>query len=474
MSSPRITKRVQPIAWDAQNLSCLYIPTVSNGNLEVNQIWADPGVGCNEYELSALMKIIQYHEEYMTTKADVVNGNNNAETTDMIIKRNLRILSTKYRAAVRDCLADWERSMETNANNMIVSEDGMNSTNDHENFELLQMVHSMIHLADIFLPLLPSSHSWDYPVDPYQKPGIATSDTVRYLRYHHLGNAEDQIPDLDSDEVDEMLKSAQPELFKDGRVYWNYVCQLALRGCLDDVWNVLSKHSLYVTATSVCSYSTEFDKNNPNHFAQMLQVCEGFSQLKELLFRAPLPGGRNDRFDDVLMDDNLQEPDIDMATLFLDGLYVDPGDFQLWDLMHESIDFPVIKNEKEAIQRYRQWSQFVKEHRRAFKLSKRLREVDLILAILSGDFSCVSFNNWAQMLCAELLYQHPEYRPIQISKRTQQIVNQFKKNGVESSGVDTDTLVRVMEGDAAVAIEWIYVAGGAAGAPLPSTLVRHL
>jgi len=43
-----------------------------------------------------------------------------------------------------------------------------------------------MHSSNIFLPLLPSHFSLDYHEDPFDKPGAATADAVRYLRYNHM------------------------------------------------------------------------------------------------------------------------------------------------------------------------------------------------------------------------------------------------------------------------------------------------
>jgi len=92
-----------------------------------------------------------------------------------------------------------------------------------------------------------------------------------------------------------MLDSTQPEQFDDGSLYWKYVQTLVLRGCLQAAWEALSNHSLFVTCMqSADSYAGDHD---PYYAAKMDEIKEGFLVIRELMMRAPLPGGRNDEYD---------------------------------------------------------------------------------------------------------------------------------------------------------------------------------
>lgn len=475
---PLSDRRVRSMFWDPQNPAALLLPRVENDQFVMERFFADPGIGCNEHELSALIKIVTAHEEYMNIKQNL--SYDSSIQPEILLQGHLRDLSTKYRSAVRDCLSDWEMGIEeqlikSSAQMNDIDDTKKNLDNDYENIQLLQIVYSIMHISDIFLPLLPSANSWDYQVDPYQRPGIATAATVRYLRYHHLDIPEEMLNDSEPDEITEMMNSAHPEQFKKGSVYWEYVRQLVLRGALEKAWNVLSKHSIFVIASSICKDSEGYGRN-PTEFAEMTEIYQGFSKLKEIMLRAPLPGGRNENYDDALVSEDCSEDVIEEAFLFMDGLDIVPSDYKFWETAYSTvsngattIEHSTVFNEKLAIQKHRQWSEYVKDIRPYFALSKRLRAVDSILAILSGDFSGVNFDTWAQQVCAELLYRHPDSRPAQISKRTRRIVDQFLRDNENSAHINT--VVNIMEGDAGNAIELIYASGGAAGAALPATLV---
>jgi hypothetical protein len=305
-----------------------------------------------------------------------------------------------------------------------------------------------------------------------------TAATVRYLRYHHIASPEEMVGDVDPAELEEMMNSAQPEEFKDGTLYWSYLRQLVLRGCLEKAWIVLMRHSLFAVA-SVMNRSNDGEKQmaydrDPIYFAKMVEIHQGFLQLKEIMLRAPLPGGRKEDYDDALGFEDRFDDGVEEADHFMEGLDVSPSDYKFWETEDASApaDYPVIYSAESAARIHRQWNDYVKNVRPSFQLSKRIRGIDSILAILSGDFTGVHFDSWAQKVCAELLYRHPDSRPGQISKRAKRIIEGFPTEDDNTEHIST--ILSIMEGDAARAIGLMYELGGAAGAALPATLVSSI
>jgi len=266
-------------------------------------------------------------------------------------------------------------------------------------------------------------------------------------------------------------------------------------------WRVLSRHSLYAAATSNGGYGDEDDSS----FAA---IRAEFDLLRFLLSRAPLPGGRNDAHDDGLpveSDDNdgegeASDDDVDVMMDFdlNDSLDVNPADYKLWESSVASssaasdpfgggtaatmmMGFGASTLDNIALRRHRQWQDFVKEKRRtSFLWSRRIPQIDSILAILSGDLSNVKFDSWAGQFCAELLYVNPALRPSDFSARIRRIRKDLVKAGSASAAATEEetgpekVLLKIMKGEAGEAIQALWQLGGCSSAALPSTLVRTM
>lgn len=462
-------KELQLLAWDGRNPSSLQLPHVIDGRFVLSRTSAESGVGCNEYELSALVKIISSHEDYMKLKQNAVRTNSKTDWSS--VASLLEQLASKYRAAIRDCLSDWHTSLREKFSSSNTSPEDLDEDYESSNLQLLQVTYNIMHISDIFLSLLPSPSSWDYHIDPYQKPGIATASTVRYLRHHHLDAAEEMVANSNPAEIDEMMNSAQPDQFKKGRVYWEYIKVLIIRGCLEKAWHVLSKHSLFVVASAI---------QNPDEFSQMTEIYRDFSHLKEILLRAPLPGGRNDNYDDALPSESLADDYIDEANLFSDDLDILPLDYLYWDTqylengsgsMNATTGDQAEFDEMTAFQKHRSWSEYVKDIKPFFNLTRRIPQIDSVLAMLLGDFTGIKFSSWAEQLCAELLFRCPNSRPIEIANNARRLVKFYFADDVP---YEVATMLNIMEGDAASAIALVYGTGGSAGAAVPATIMSLL
>ena len=411
------------------------------------------GKGCNDHELAALTKMIRSHEEYLEKQGDATNDRAFAA---------LKALSVQYRRALRVCLDDWREDIDHNDG------DGI----DKKNYDLLRTMLSLLHISDIFLPLLVRREPYEmmaYESNQLDGPGVATADTVRYLRHHLLGKP---CGEYDDAVLDEMLKSAFPEEFGDGQLYWKYVTKLLLRGCLEEVWEVLSKHSWYKKSARAAEYPQEDAENREqSHLqARLEEAYYDFMVLKDILSRAPLPGGRNTLFDDGLTSPE-EDNDIDDAAYHLDDLDIDPSDYTLWELgVMSETPGEAFTAESAAIERHKLFTNYVKDlRRRGFRLCRRVPEIQGILSILCGDFSVVVFDFWAEKLCAELLYCHPNLRPSRISERARSIMKECPVE--EDAKMHYECLLDIMEGNAGRALQMMWVAGGAGQAALPNTVV---
>jgi hypothetical protein len=486
MSSSK-PNNIKAMSWDPKSPHALLLPQIQQGKpTAVDTFLSHAGTGCNSHELAALMKILQAHEQYYNGGTGEHDSSNNA-TAASNTRLSLKQLSQEYRNALCDCLAGWEME-ETN-------DEMAGNTNNNANggalsmsIDILRAMYSVMHLSDIFLPLgMPStsgqSHlDYSYLQDPFDTPGYATADTVRYLRYNQISEPEA----IDPDGIAEMLDSMQPEEFDGGVLYWKYLTSLVLSGCLEKAWSVLSRHSLFMTAMNSTSNSNEVE--DTYYAASMEETRQGFHDIMEIFLRAPLPGGRNSDYDDVMgtpdwQEDELDENHVNVDSYLLEGLDVAGQDYKFWESgdastsasssgARASADYPMLYSPDAAIRKHRQWREYVRERRSSFGLTRRIPEIDALLAILSGDFSgAVVFESWAERLLAELLYRQPDLRPKHLSARTRKIIKDTTGEDASKNGILV-AITSIMDGNAGQAIEAMYLLGGGSGAALPSTLVR--
>lgn len=265
--------------------------------------------------------------------------------------------------------------------------------------------------------------------------------------------------------VDEMLESSQPEQF--GAPYWKLLQTLVLRGCLDDAWNLISRHSLFRRCFEKAEVLDEY------HALTIEQDKEGFRVLQSLLLSAPLPGGRSEWNDSGLTaaDDNDQEQDDN--TMLLDGVPRDA--YKLWDSKWYSSGEdggPLTFNPHAAISAIKVWRRAVIDNAALHGLVRRIPQLQTnVIDVLSGKFDVVVFDSWSEALCAELLYQRPNLSPKDMHVRTEAVM---KKMGAPVATGSDDVVLSVMKGDAGRALEVLYNLGGSSGAALPATMVRFI
>lgn len=457
-STKEATTSVRAIAWDPTNPGTLWMPRIDKKSSDNNEstIVLDGagllGAGCNSHELVALTKLIQAREEYFYAQEAADGDESGSGAIDTI-----KALSRAYRQAIQDCIQDWRE------------DDELQDGDDGDNQKLLNSMYTCMHLSDVFLPLLVDTDtSWSSGFggghDRFNAPGAATADMVRFIRHNLLSPIEAIEP-----AAAEMVGSMHPEQFGDGTLYWDVITKLVLRGYLDEAWDVLSRHSLYVQAQRSLAEDPDAENaENQYMHTTFKEIEQDFLSLCDLLKRAPLPGGRNNESDDGLSSPMDMDDDMEDDGLFLRDLDVYPSDYKFWESesVTSKLSDDVVAAETHAQSKHAMFQSYVTEFQRSFSLLRRMPELNAILAILHGDFADVQFDSWAEMLCAELIYQRPELRPSDMSARANALINKF-----DDENPLWDTLLSVMEGNAGRAVELMWVQGGSTLAALPSMIV---
>lgn len=432
----------------------------------MNYLWSHTGSSsCNKHEISALMKVIHAHGEFQQRVDRDVSK----------VQQQSRAFSRSIRHAVRDCLYAWGEELKQNKNDDYddrekSEREQQEEEHSLENMEMLRATYSAMHLSDVILPLLPNTYTWlAGDEEPFGMPGAASADFIRYLRSNHMESAE-----AIDEAIPEMLESKQPDQYGDGKLYWQYVEALVIRGQLEGAWSALERNSQFQTAKLFVESADVRSKNNPDLVEAMQIVHDNFLILKEVLLRAPLPGGRNDMYDDSLgVPETANDEELISNEFYLEGLDVNPSDYNFWEMKsHEDNvgDSSLIYTPKAAIQRHRNWQMYIdRKVWNKLPVKKWVPQVDRILSILCGDFSGLEFEFWPEKLCAEILYRQPDCRPRDLSGLTKRAMREFQVDDDPFA----DVVVRIMAGDAGTAIATHYQLGAASGAALPTTLVSQ-
>ena len=423
-SSPR------PMAWDPKSPAALMLPTFDpeTNDLRVDKFLSDDGVGCNSYERSAMMKLITAQAEYYKSGDD-----------------NVKALSRAFQRALIECMEGWE------------GDESLNDESSLNNLELLKMVYAVTQLSDVYL-LMPSSDDRLDGEDPWSVPGAVTADTVRYLRYNYMGDPFEVVGEV----LDDMLESLQPEQY--GTPFWKLLQTLVLRGCLDDAWSLISRHSL-------CRRCEKTEILDEYHAITIDQDREGFRVLQSLLLSAPLPGGRSEWRDSGLALDDSTHGEED-STLLLDGVPRDA--YKLWDSTSFSYGEigPLKFNPYAANSTLKVWKRAVMDNASLNGLVRRVPQLQTnVIDILIGKFDVVVFESWSEALCAELLYQRPNLCPKDMHVRAESVM---KKLGAPVNAGFDKIVLSIMEGDAGCALETLCELGGSSGAALPATMTSLL
>ena len=381
--------------WDPSSSVTILVPGISrdDNTMSMNAVYCSTGVTCNPFETKALFEVLDYREDFQSWVIE------NPDAANATVIQKLRTLSSSYRKAVYGCLTSWQAPT--------AGKEKKSLPELPLAMELLTCMSAVMHLSQIFLLPYPDTTAVrntngeeEISLLSNTTPGSLTADTVRYLRAHHLPhklNALRSNDDFDNDSelretFDQMLSSDQPEYWgvmteNEFSPFWKLVRSLVSRGCLKDAWDVLSHHS------SRC--------NNR----------EGFLHLRAILLSAPLPGGRDDKFDydfQIFSESNdNEEEDLIIGDIPYNA-------YEGWGCTSRCATFENHTNAgggkatglRSAKSFYSTWSNHVRiamESGLKDGLLHRIPELRwAVFDVISG--SSDSFDGWAEALCAELLY----------------------------------------------------------------------
>jgi hypothetical protein len=212
-----------------------------------------------------LIKLLDFRDEYMK-KVGVVGGGCTSSSPSS--GAELLTLSKNYRRVLRGCIQEWADDIEAKKKKKNgqqqdhqeeadeVEEDddsaiptGTEPSEEEMSLELLRVTDAVMQLSETFL--LPptatatagggdgTNNNDDSIFDYYSDgagtvnsslPGAVTADTVRYLRTHSLGDAEEQ---FDDSVLEEIRSSYQPDQYNGGKEYWELIEAHLIRGCLE-------------------------------------------------------------------------------------------------------------------------------------------------------------------------------------------------------------------------------------------------
>ena len=371
-------------AFDPKDPSCLYYLKANN----LEQHYVDRGIGCNDYEISALMKILLVKDS-------------NEET---MMKNPLQI-----QMAVEECIHDWQQ------------EESSLSDQDEQNLELLEWTLSIFQLTNVCY------------LSGKNRNNIS-ADMVRFLRSSsNVVLPEIELPDdwqtcLSSDKMEEQ------------DYYWPIVYRLIQRGCLYDVWALLSRHSAHRLSIATTTTTTA----NPIR----TKDAQAFQAIRHVLLSAPIPGGihgSSSEEEDKHDGENDRHPS------------------HLWDTSssssyHTHAAYRSFQNWQHSIVELLQQDASIRE------LTRRIPQLKIVWKLLLGQYSNESLS-WSEVLLYELLYVKPNQ-----SKHA--LITSINSNQQEKE--ENKIFMDILQGHVCKAIEALYSFGGSSGAALPSALVRTL
>jgi hypothetical protein len=346
------------------------------------------------------------------TSAELVCLNQLVRAQQDFFKEDPSERSMRYRTALRACLNEDEE-------------------------ECLKRTYLLMQLSHVCLP-------------PYDQPGIQTASFVRYLRLHHCCRVF-----INEEEVDALLNLVQPE---QAPVYWDYAASLIRTGCLERAAQLLQKHSLIAQA---------FSSNN--EWGPFHEIQQAAHDLFGLFACAPLPGSRNSDFDDELDMTAYfqQDQNMNSGALSLHPMVLNASDYQVWDATPDQYN-PSLARSKHAA-----WMQALRTANLS-ALTHRVPQIQRLLDMillepkqqLDDEYDS---DDWADALCAELLYHQPLLRPSDFGRRALALM----KERNQDQAPHVQLLLAIMNGNAAQAVASIAEFGNVTGAALPKTIVSQ-
>jgi len=505
---------VKVVAWDPKSPATLLVPTIvendsegagtdqnKNSNMVMNYTLCDNGSGCNTFESSAIMNLLDARDASLD---ELKSSSTNGARRHYI----LRQLSAQYRRALDICIGEWSEDFDKR------KEMSMPEKQEQEEavaLYLLRATAAITHLSEIFLLLPRSQEGHNGLIDHmgysgYQNgvmnlPGAVTADTVRYLRKHHFSDIEDTFgPSVIEDLYQLWTPDQNSYDSSEGNIYWEVLEAYMVRGCLEDAWALLSHHSIvrrFVEMEEDQFSEQQNDSNTsatpPNSYrtASLVEDREGFKALRDVLLSAPLPGSRNDNSDEGFDDKNTNTDDDEIESTgnnnhisaadeeFIEG--ISTSAYRLWETGDTSRpgDYYVNFEPHAASQVHKYWKQAIGQNPPLQRLRKRIPQLNRLLALLVGDFRDIQFASWQEEFCAELLYKNPDIQPVDIHLRAAALLQKYEsisKNSMNDDDGRNDAIdemvLTIMKSNAGEAVKAMHGFGGGSGAALPAVMVR--
>ena len=348
---------------------------------------------------------------------------------------------------------------------------------DEESIELLKLTHTIVQLCETFLLDEEEDDGGEMQLSfsrSANTSGVVTADTVKFLRYNLMTDSNTYLEAKFGNELDmeQLLEMDQPEYYdptgdnsNSMTPYWCLVRKMVLRGCLNEAWAVLSRHS-------ACKRSSESVASQQSHGGYVDPTVqddnEAFALIRALLLSAPIPGGRDESNDDGL---GLEEDEMEEEEL-LGG--IEPSAYKQWDADEQGLDF----NIHAILNLHKSWKNTVKEmvmtHKPLRNLMRRLPMLqECVWEVILNTSKCYQSDDvWAERLTAELVYVQPmiSKEDIHIRAADHMKPSSSQLNRDEAIADLEDILLQIMKGNAGVVIQALNSYGGGSSAALPATM----
>ena len=480
-------------AFDPKSPSTLMIASSSSAaatsqSQSFSAFLADDGIGCNPEETSALMRLIDVRDKFQ----------NDPEYAEVYLPKTL---IKAYRNEIIECMQQWELRISENVNvngneneNESLEEARRSQEKEDVSLELLKLTHTFAHLSEIYLLNDDAANDEGTSMGmgmgmgmTKSTAGIVTAETIRYLRFNHMMDPNAYLERTSSMgvvvDMERLLEMDQPEFYEPSTSgsngnnsmppYWRLFRKLVLRGCLDEAWAVLSRHSMCKRCNAILSSSAAIGNYvDPS----VKEDNEAFALIQALLLSAPIPGGRNDANDDYL---SFEQDDTGMEDMeLLGGIPRDA--YKQWDIdaNPEGSEF----NIHSVLNIYKTWkstvSEMLKVHVPLRNLCRRIPMLQTCLFDLILDASsCYEDEDvWSERLTAELIYVRPQICREDIHIRTADHVDTCSTIGsrAEINKHVENVILQTMKGDAGAVIQALNDYGGGSSAALPATMTALL